>query len=235
MKYENVKDLLGEEGIRKYGNALIENINFYGLGVLSKADFEAFLYYLIDTYKKADAELSDFELSTILRVTPSKLRSMQTIASVRYKNLDDSPENWELVKKALLKTNVEIEDCKKGTVRVYVSDVHVIRFIQKFAVDNQSSDDRTLNANQVVLKYEVFLKMLTALKEKTAISDNEIEKSIADDTSYKKVEKELSSPKSILKDLTDRFKSKSLDKIAEEGLKLVTETLISILKKRIGL
>ena len=235
MKYENVKDLLGEEGIRKYGNALIENINFYGLGVLSKADFEAFLYYLIDTYKKADAELSDFELSTILKVTPNKLRSMQTIASVRYKTLVDSPENWELVKKTLLKTNVEIEDCKKGTVRFYVSDVHVIRFIQKYAVDNQSSDDRTLNANQVVLKYEIFLKLLTDLKKNIVINDQEIEKSIAADTSYKKVEKELNSPKSILKDLADRFKNKSLDKIAEEGLKLVTETFISILKKRIGI
>lgn len=235
MKYQNVAELLGEEGIRKYGKALIENINLYGLGVLSKADFEAFLYYLIDTYKKADAELSDFEFSALLRVTPNKLRSMQTIASVRYRNLDDTPENWELVKKALLKTNIEIEDCKKGTVRFHVSDIHAIRFIQKYAVESKSSDDRTMNPNQVVLKYQVFLKLLTALKENTNISETEMEQKIADDGSYKKIEKELNSPKNILHDLADRFKNKSLDKIAEEALNLVTSTILSILKKRIGL
>jgi len=235
MKYHNIKDLLGEEGIRNYGNALIENINVYGLGVLSKADFEAFLYYLIDTYKKADAELSDFELSAILRVTPNKLRSMQTIASVRYRNLDDTPENWELVKKALLNTNIEIEDCKKGTVRFHVSDIHAIRFIQKYAVDCKSSDDRTRNPNQVVLKYQVFLKLLTTLKEKTNISETEMEQKITGDGSYKKIEKELISPKNILHDLADRFKNKSLDKIAEEALNLVTSAILSILKKRIGL
>jgi len=73
--------------------------------------------------------------------------------------------------------------------------------------------------------------LLTVLKEKNAISDKKIEKSIATDTNYKKVEKELSSLKSLLADLASRFKNKCPDKTAEVALKLVTETLISILKK----
>lgn len=218
----------------KFTKELLNKLEEFGFASFNKADFEAFLYFLIEKYKNEIYSKNNLEWIDILKITPSKLRSLQLNASIKFKNIDDE-STWNDFYRDFLKSDIEIEDLKKGTVRFYLENVHLQRLIEKFVIDNRSSLDYSLNRSQVILKYEIYLKLLITIKEKFNIKDEEIGKEITKDKSFKKIESEFKSAKTFVSDLKDKFKDKAIDEIAKEGIELLSSTVISFIKKKLGI
>lgn len=93
MKTKSILELLDDADKIRLLNELLETFDKLGLAVLSKADFEAYLYYLLKKHKKKEIALGKFDWVRLLKVTPSKLNSMQILSSVKFENLDDRKRN----------------------------------------------------------------------------------------------------------------------------------------------
>lgn len=229
-----LQELISDQNKVHFCNQLFEKIEQFGLGSFSKADMDALLYHLMDISKKDNIIKNGYDWKRYLKVTPSKLRNLQLISSVKYLNLDDTYENWFILSKAISKKKIEVDDAKKGTVRFFVDSTHVYRFVEKFAFDNGSSLDYQRNTGQVVIKYEMYLDLVKKLSEKLGLDIKSIVSGIGKDKSYKEIDKVFSSPKQILDEFKEKFKDKAFDKVATTALELVTTHVIKFVKKKIS-
>ena len=227
---KKLSEALKTGGSFEFGNAIISSIEELGLGVLSKADFEAFMFHQltlnIDTKKVKD----NYDWMRLLRVTPSKLRSLQIIRSTKFLNLDlDNEDNWKLIFNALEGKKIETEDKENGKVKIYIDDLHVHRLIERFVVEGGSSIDYTLNKNQLVLKYNEFLNLMDTILIKA--DKKPLLSALNEDRSKFKVEKEFDKLDSVFKEIKEAFKDKAYSKIAEEAISII----IKITKKKLGI
>lgn len=227
---KKLSEALKTGGSFEFGNAIISSIEELGLGVLSKADFEAFMFHQltlnIDTKKVKD----NYDWMRLLRVTPSKLRSLQMIRSTKFLNLDlDNEDNWKLIFNALEGKKIETEDKENGKVKIYIDDLHVHRLIERFVVEGGSSIDYTLNKNQLVLKYNEFLNLMDTILIKA--DKKPLLSALNEDRSKFKVEKEFDKLDSVFKEIKEAFKDKAYSKIAEEAISII----IKITKKKLGI
>lgn len=166
----------------------------------------------------------------VLKITPTKLRSLEMTRSAKFLNLDLSNEdNWKLIFEALEGKKLETEDKENGKVRIYIDELHVHRLIERFVVEIGSSIDYTLNKNQLVIKYTEFLNLLDSILKQA--KKKPLIEAINKDKSELKVKKEFEKLDSIFKDLKESFKDKTYDKIAETAL----SAIIKIARKQIGI
>lgn len=226
----SVTHVLTTGGAEKFGYALISNIDLYGFGILSKNDFEALMFHHLMLNIDRRIIKNNYDLMRLLKITPSKLRSLEALRSAKYLTLDlTDNENKSLILHALEDVKVELENKDNGKVRVNILDLHVYRLIEKVVVENGSSVDYTLNKSQLVLKYTEFLKLIGIVTEYTTKKNLFI--LLKEDKSIKAIKKEYISFDSMLADLKTTFKEKSSEEIA----KMVIENSISILKNKLGL
>lgn len=206
-----LRNALTDPSAQEFGEAILDSIEQLGLGVLSKTDFEAFMYHKLTLLVNDDTINDNYDWMRMLKVTPTKLRSLQTIQSVKYKNLNlENKDNWKYLLKGLKKKNVEIEDKKKGTIRFYIDDVHVQRFIEKFVVEKGSSVDYTLNRNQIVLKHDMYEKLIKHLIIQFDIEEREIVVVLTEDQNSKNIGDEFAS--------FENYMSKLKTKLSEDGV-----------------
>ncbi len=173
---------------KQFAEAILQSIEDLGLGSLSKSDFEALMYHQLTLQVKDNIIKDNYDWMRLLKITPAKLRSLQMIQSAKYISLNlDNKDNWSYLLKALKKKYIEIEDKKKGTIRFYIDDVHVQRFIEKFVVEKGSSIDYTLNRNQVVLKYDMYIKLMKKMFKIFELDEKDLVKSLEKDRSSKHI------------------------------------------------
>jgi hypothetical protein len=227
---EKLSQILQKEGGKKFGEALIKSFEELGLGVLSKADFEAFMFHHLMMNIDKSKVKNSYDLMRFLKITPTKLRSLEMTRSAKFLNLDLSNEdNWKLIFEALEGKKLETEDKENGKVRIYIDELHVHRLIERFVVESGSSIDYTLNKNQLVIKYTEFLNLLDSILKQA--KKKPLIEAINKDKSELKVKKEFEKLDSIFKDLKESFKDKTYDKIAETAL----SAIIKIARKQIGI
>ena len=160
-----ISELLDDNDKIKFSNELLKNFTKYGLGVLSKADFEAFLYYLLKKHKKREVELGKFDWIRLLKLTPTKLNSMQLLSSVRFEELADKKnELIEDLVKELASNVIEIDDIEKQQLRLYISDMHLLLFIQSFASEHGYVIKQTRNPNELIIQFNLFLLLLDEIE-----------------------------------------------------------------------
>ncbi len=158
---EKLSDVLTKKGSKEFGDALIKSFEELGLGVLSKSDFESFMFHHILLNINKDKIKNSYDLMRLLKITPAKLRSLEMTRSSKFLNLDlSNPDNWKSIFNAIDGKKLETENKENGKVRIYIDDLHVHRLIERFVVENGSSIDYTLNKNQLVIKYSEFLNLL---------------------------------------------------------------------------
>lgn len=93
MTLKEKYDLIKANGMTPYadlGNAVIDSITLYGLGVLPKSDIEALLFHCIceaieGQYVDNIQDL-DYVLMQMLRISPAKLRSLRITRSAKFLN-----------------------------------------------------------------------------------------------------------------------------------------------------
>ena len=167
---EKLSQILQNDGIKNFGEALIMSFDDLGLGVLSKSDFEAYMFHHIMLNLDRSKIKNNFDLMRVLKITPSKLRSLEMTRSAKFLNLDlSNRENWTLIFNALDGKKLETEDKENGKVRIYIDELHVHRLIERFVVEAGSSIDYTLNKNQLIMKYTEFLNLLDSILKKKQV------------------------------------------------------------------
>lgn len=214
---------------------LIETIENVGLGATSKADFEALIYHIFNKNKIKDTSLRNFDWVKILKVTPTKLRSLQQIASVKYQDFSDTTDNWNLLIAELEKNKIEIEDIDKGNIKILISNAHVRMFIEKFYEDKGLSVDYNRNPNQLIIKFENFILLVDIIKAlyfTESLEENweiKLKEQIFADYSNE-LKDLLTSKKTIIEYLRD----KSKDAIVSEAVKFTFISFITSLLQNIG-
>jgi hypothetical protein len=227
---EKISDVLNKDSSKKFGDALINSFEELGLGVLSKSDFEAFMFHHILLNLNKDKIKNSYDLMRLLKITPAKLRNLEMTRSAKFLNLDlSNKDNWKMIFDAVDGKKLETENKENGKVRIYIDDLHVHRLIERFVVENGSSIDYTLNKNQLVIKYSEFLNLLDSILKKAG--EKPLIEAINKDKSQLDVQKEFEKLESIFKEIKDAFKDKTYDVIAEKAL----ETIIKIARKKIGI
>jgi hypothetical protein len=166
-KPKNIGDLLDNTEKLNFANELLSQFDNLGLAVLSKADFEAYLYYLLKKHKKENLDLNKFDWIRLLKVTPSKLNSMQLLSSVKFENYGDKKDECltNLIKE-LSKNKIEIYDKDKDLLQILISDMHLKLFIEEFALQNGYSIKYENNPNQLIIQYSLFLQILDEIETK---------------------------------------------------------------------
>lgn len=185
MKIKRITELLEDQEKIHFANELLETFDKMGLGVLSKSDFEAYLYYLFKKHKKKDLTLGKYDWVRLLKVTPSKLNSMQTLSSVKFENLEDKKKELieELVRE-LSNHQIEVYDVEQQRLLIYVSDMHIKLFIESFAAEKGYAIRYEKNANECIIQFSLFLLLLDEIEEHFETSldlREELKKSLKDE------------------------------------------------------
>jgi hypothetical protein len=227
-------EIINETGKQKFAESLLLKFEELGLSVLSKADFEAYLFYLVESLATNSEDISSFQWQSILKVTPAKLKSLQVNASVKFKKLDINDRvSWIIAAKKIIKSRWEVEDYAKGTVRLFIDDFHVNRFLENFVNQLGSSPDKTLNGTQFIIKHEIFIDLLSMISDQTGISYEAFYNEILKDESIKLLKEELHPTKQIFDDLKNILKNDSHKLIAQQIIKLSTKTLFELAKDKV--
>jgi hypothetical protein len=199
-----------------FGQAILKSIQNLGIGVLSKTDFEAFMFHQL-TLLCDDSIKDNYDWMRILKATPAKIRSLQMIQSAKYKDLDTSKkENWSYFIKSITKKNIEIEDINKGTIRFYIDDVHAQRLIERFIVEQGSSIDYSLNKNQMILKFDMFSMLTLHIAKLNNINETDFITKISNDKSIEKLKLEFNSLSSFFKNLKEKAKNEATYDLVKE-------------------
>ena len=237
-----LSEVLIKNGSDSFGKAVIKSFEDLGIGILSKADFEAYLFHQLTLVTDSSKVRNNFDWQRLLKITAPKLRTLQNTRSARYLNLNlDNKENWILLFKELENCNIEIEDLQKGTIKFYVNDAHVHDFINHFVVMKRSSIDKSLNQNQVIVKFHVFLELLETIEVKAEelnfIKSNKTNllTTLRKDKAVKKLNREIESISNLWSDFKEKIKDETFEKIAEDTVCEIVHNGITYIRKRIGI
>lgn len=212
MKIKRLLDLLDESDKVNLINDLLDTFDKMGLGGLSKADFEAYLYYLLKKHKKKEFTLGKYDWVRLLKVTPSKLNSMQTLSSVKFENLDDKKSELidQLVRE--LATNpIEVYDLEQQRLQVFISDMHIKLFIESYAAENGYAIRYESNPNELVIQFNLFLHLLDEIEDHFKTEFNlreELKSSLKEENQNNELKAALKTKK--------KFSSFFIEKLAKE-------------------
>ena len=169
MSLKDKYDLLEANGEKPYdnlGKALIEDLTVYGLGVQPKSDLEALLFHCIcnaieNQYADNIQEL-DYALMQMLRISPSKLRSLRITRSAKFLiNLDwHDPSNQLRIVNALRNAPIGDGNIREGKIKVVVSDPHTQNLIERMVEEKKGILDKTFSARVLVLNATQFLNIV---------------------------------------------------------------------------
>lgn len=169
MTLKEKYDLIQANGMTPYadlGNAVIDSITLYGLGVLPKSDIEALLFHCIceaieGQYVDNIQDL-DYVLMQILRISPAKLRSLRITRSAKFlNNLDwHDPHNQMRIVVALKNAPIGNGDIRDGKIKVVISDPHTQNLIERMVEEKKGVLDKTFSSRVLVLNAEQFLDVV---------------------------------------------------------------------------
>lgn len=229
------------------GKEIVENLSLYGLGVMPKSDIEGLFFHCICNViekKYYDAEVLnsenfyelnnnyvkdlDYVLMKLLKISPSKLRSLRVTRSAKFlNNFDYEHEENQKRLVALLNSVVPLtkEELKKDRIQISVSDPHDQALIERFMEDNKSIVDHSINPKLLVLNTRELLSFAVLISKNDFEEGDDYKKLIeklndhAEDDN-KKIE--IGTP---VKQLAKRIKDISID----TAIEIMTEKLIPIL------
>ena len=229
-----IRRCLKDKGVENIGNAILKSLEEFGLGTLSKTDFEALILYNLKMNVDDEKINSSYDWMKLLKITPTKLRNLEMIASVKFATLDlDKETGWRMLAKKMEKKKIEVESKDKGTVRFYIDDVHSQRFIENFVASEGSSLDYSINRNQVILKYEVFIRLLNKMTDVLKIKEKELVTALNKDKSEAKIQDEFTSFTKYLSDFKEKFEEKAVDEVTKATLEFVFKKSVQFINHKL--
>ena len=232
--YENLKKA-GHNYFELMGNEIIKSIKTYGLGVLPKSDLEGLIFHCICTAIEEefedDIQKLDYVLMQMLRISPSKLRSLRVTRSAKYfRNLDyNDPNNQLRLVRALKNVSLGGDDIITSKIRISISDPHTQQLIERMIEDNNGILDRSFNPKLLVLNAKEFLGIIVQIYGEG--NDDGYNRTLVEiKAEMKELHNDLTKD-NILEEFKGAFKEQALGKMADVCIKVVTKAV----KKRIGI
>lgn len=233
--YEILSNSDKKNYFEELGRKIISSVEIHGLGVLPKSDLEALIFHCISNVLEPqyddDIQKLDYALMQLLKISPSKLRTLRVARSAKFlNNLDytDLNNQYRLIC-AFRHVALSSEDVLNGIIKISISDPHTQLLVEAIVEDNQGVVDKALNPKLLVLSSKDFLSMVELIYGKGGNDFYvEILKTVQDDAkkNYDKLTKD-----DFLKQFQDACKDKALSKLVEVSCSIVTKAL----KKKLGL
>jgi hypothetical protein len=136
---------------------LIEFLDFFldkGLGSVSKYETDIFIFYLIEKYQKQKGKkLTNFELSSLLKISERKIKNLKLEVGIRYSSNeeDDELSSWLKLLELISEGFLEFESAEK--IILTIEDPYLLRFIEhNLKISKQPSTDYSFNSERVKLK-----------------------------------------------------------------------------------
>ena len=224
MSLKDKYDSLEANGKKPYadlGKTLVDDITLYGLGVQPKSDIEALLFHCIcnaieDQYSDNIQEL-DYELMQMLRISPSKLRSLRITRSAKYlNNLDwHDPNNQLRIVNALRNAPIGDGNIREGKIKVVVSDPHTQNLIERMVEEKKGVLDKSFSSRVLVLNAEQFISIIVDIYGDGAEGGYENTIKAIKQEAYE-IHDELTK-ENIFEKFQDAFQEKAFGKIIEIG------------------
>ena len=167
----------------------------------------------------------------MLRISPSKLRSLRVTRSAKYLgNLDyNETENQIRLVRALKHVSIGGDDIATSKIKISISDPHAQHLIERMIEDNKGIVDRSINPKLLVVNAKEFLEIIALIYgDGSDEGYNQTLKAIKDEA--KELHNDLTKD-NIIDEFKVAFKEHALDKITEIGLRIVTKSV----KKKMGL
>lgn len=228
---------LNGEGPNNYelmGQEIIKNIKTFGLGVLPKSDLEGLIFHCIcnaiEPEFDNDIQQLDYALMQMLRISPSKLRSLRVTRSAKYLGDLDYNKTYNKLRLVRALKNVSIggNDINTGKIMISISDPHTQQLVERMIEDNKGIIGRTPNPKLLVLNAKEFLSIIVQIYgEGSEDGYDKILKALRKEA--KELHNELTK-ENIFEEFKEAFKGQALDKMAELCLKIVTNAV----NKRLG-
>jgi hypothetical protein len=150
---------------------VFELLDFFldkGLGSVSKYETDIFIFYLIEKYQKQKGKkLSNFELSSLLKISERKIKNLKLEVGIRYSSNeeDDELSSWLKLLELISEGFLEFESTEK--IILTIEDPYLLRFIEhNLKISKQSSTDYSFNSERVKLK----VTSLKILLKKAAVA-----------------------------------------------------------------
>lgn len=154
---------------------VFELLDFFldkGLGSVSKYETDIFIFYLIEKYQKQKGKkLSNFELSSLLKISERKIKNLKLEVGIRYSSNeeDDELSSWLKLLELISEGFLEFESAEK--IILTIEDPYLLRFIEhNLKILKQPSTDYSFNSERVKLK----VSSLKILLKKAAEALNKI-------------------------------------------------------------
>ena len=229
--YENLKKD-GHNYFELMGNVIIRNIGTYGLGVLPKSDLEGLIFHCIcaaiEEEYEDDVQKLDYDLMQMLRISPSKLRSLRVTRSAKYlRNLDynDKYNQLRLVR-ALKHVSLVGDDINTSKIKISISDPHTQQLIERMLEDNKAILDRSVNPKLLVLNAKEFLDIIVQIYGEG--SSDGYEKTLqAIKKEAKVLHKELTKD-NILTEFKDAFQDHAFEELAKICFNIIFDKVLKI-------
>ena len=136
---------------------VFELLDFFldkGLGSVSKYETDIFIFYIIEKYQKQKGKkLSNFELSSLLKISERKIKNLKLEVGIRYSSNeeDDELSSWLKLLELISEGFLEFESAEK--IILTIEDPYLLRFIeQNLKISKQPSTDYSFNSERVKLK-----------------------------------------------------------------------------------
>lgn len=233
--YQNLNEGIDPNYYEIMGEEIIKNVKNYGLGVLPKTDLEGLIFHCIcnaiEQEFNDDIQKLDYALMQMLRISPSKLRSLRVTRSAKYLgNLDyNETENQIRLVRALKHVSIGGDDIATSKIKISISDPHAQHLIERMIEDNKGIVDRSINPKLLVVNAKEFLEIIALIYgDGSDEGYNQTLKAIKDEA--KELHNDLTKD-NIIDEFKVAFKEHALDKITEIGLRIVTKAV----KKKMGL
>lgn len=211
------------------GKEIINNINQYGLGTISKSDLEGLIFHAIcnaiEKNEMINTHNQDYEIMQMLRISPSKLRSLRVTRSAKYlSDLDyNSNSNKFRILNALKRASVGNCDIENGKISISISDPHTQNLIEHMIEDNQGIVEHSINPKLLSLNSKEFLKIVAQIYGDNG--EDGYEKIIEGiKNEVKDIHEELTKD-NIFDEFKKAFKDQAFDELAKISLKLIEKAI----------
>lgn len=225
----NPFDLLGKE--------VIKSVKTYGFGVLPKSDLEGLIFHCICNTLEAEFNNNiqelDYVLMQMLKISPSKLRSLRVIRSAKFlANLDyNDPNNKLRLVRSLRNVSIVGSEITNPDIKISISDPHSQQLIERILEDNGGIADRSLNPKLLILKPQGFLDLVEKIYGQWSPSTEEYVKLIDEIKSEaKELHNELTK-ENLLKEFHSAFKERAVVEMVNVLLRILERAA----KRKMGL
>ena len=143
------------------------------MGSVSKYETDIFFFYLIDKYQKGRVgKLTNFELSSLLKISERKIKNLKLEVGIRYSSNEDDDElsSWLELLKLISEGFLEFESAEK--IILTIEDPYLLRFIEhNLKISKQQSTDYSFNSERVKLRVSSLKVLLKKAAEELRISN----------------------------------------------------------------